>query len=206
MTNRIQNQALALAGLFQASTLVDRMAHTGMVDSSQMEASLYSVFQLDPPSVAAVYNGISGVRNGLRLLDEVLQASAGDTHGRAIRYTINLLHLESRLRQDPAMLNDVRTRLQAMLPMVAERSPIDDEVVAGLDEIYRETLSTLSFRIQVAGEANQLQNESVARRVRALLLAGVRSAMLWRQMGGSRWHLLLRRGKLQRACRDLLEA
>lgn len=204
--DRIHRQTLALAGLFQASSLVDQMAHAGMVDSAPMENSLYSIFQLDPDSTPAVYNGVSGVRTGLRLLREVLQADGDERHGRAIRYAINLLHLEARLRQDRDMLAAVRARLESLKERMADRSPADDEVVAGLDEIYRDTLSTLSFRIQVSGEATQLQNESVARRIRALLLAGVRSAMLWRQLGGSRWHLLFRRGRLQVACDELLEA
>jgi len=29
------------------------------------------------------------------------------------------------------------------------------------------------------------------------LLAGIRAALLWRQAGGTRWKLLLERGKLQ---------
>jgi high frequency lysogenization protein len=38
-----------------------------------------------------------------------------------------------------------------------------------------------------------LQMEHVADRIRALLLAGVRLAWLWQQLGGRRWHLILRR-------------
>lgn len=204
--DRIEKQTLALAGLFQASALVDQMAHSGLVDTEQMENSLFSVFQLDPPSTAAVFNGVSGVRAGLRLLREVLQAGGDERHGRAIRYAINLLHLEAKLRQNADMLAVLRTRLEELKGRVADRSPADDEVVAGLDDIYRDTLSTLSFRIQVSGEAGHLQNESVARRIRALLLSGVRAAMLWRQLGGNRWQLLFRRRRLQQACDDLLQA
>lgn len=40
--------------------------------------------------------------------------------------------------------------------------------------------------------------------IRALLLSAIRSAVLWRQMGGSQWDFLLRRGEMKRAARDLL--
>ncbi|HKM37225.1 MAG TPA: DUF489 family protein, partial [Thiopseudomonas sp.] len=35
-----------------------------------------------------------------------------------------------------------------------------------------------------------------AAKVRALLFAGIRSARLWRQLGGRRWHLLTKRGAM----------
>jgi high frequency lysogenization protein len=41
--------------------------------------------------------------------------------------------------------------------------------------------------------------------IRALLLGGMRAAVLWRQCGGNRLQLLLRRKALLRACRELLE-
>ena len=41
-----------------------------------------------------------------------------------------------------------------------------------------------------------LQQEATAAKVRALLFAGIRSARLWRQLGGRRWHLLTKRGAM----------
>ena len=40
--------------------------------------------------------------------------------------------------------------------------------------------------------------------IRAVLLAALRSAVLWRQLGGSPWDFLLRRGELARAANALL--
>jgi high frequency lysogenization protein len=53
-----------------------------------------------------------------------------------------------------------------------------DEVVACLAETYSETVSTLSPRIMVTGEPNLLNRPEIANRIRALLLAGVRAAVL----------------------------
>ncbi len=39
--------------------------------------------------------------------------------------------------------------------------------------------------------------------IRALLLAGIRAAFLWRQLGGRRWRLLLQRKKLLQASQNL---
>jgi high frequency lysogenization protein len=77
-------------------------------------------------------------------------------------------------------------------------------VVARLADTYSQTISTLSPRIMVSGENNQLKNPENANRVRALLLAGIRSAVLWRQCGGRQWHLLLQRRKLIESARQLM--
>jgi high frequency lysogenization protein len=39
--------------------------------------------------------------------------------------------------------------------------------------------------------------------VRALLLAGIRAAFLWRQLGGRRWKLVLQRRRLLQRCQAL---
>lgn len=57
-------------------------------------------------------------------------------------------------------------------------------------------ISRLGKRIQVAGDPDLLKRESVADTIRAELLAGVRFAWLWHQLGGRRWHLVLRRRQL----------
>ena len=66
------------------------------------------------------------------------------------------------------------------------------------------TISTITPRIMVSGNPAHLNNPENANRIRALLLAGIRGAMLWRQSGGGRWTLLLRRNVLLRETRMLL--
>ncbi len=66
-------------------------------------------------------------------------------------------------------------------------------MIAAISGVYQDTLSKLSFRIQVHGNSQYLQQSQVSDQVRACLLAGVRAAMLWRQLGGRRWHLLFKR-------------
>ena len=64
-------------------------------------------------------------------------------------------------------------------------------VVAKLAELYVDTMGTFNYRIQVKGDPRYLQQEDIASKVRASFLAGVRAAMLWRQLGGSRLQFLL---------------
>jgi high frequency lysogenization protein len=77
-------------------------------------------------------------------------------------------------------------------------------VTASLAEIYTSNLSQYRFRIQVTGNPIYLQQAANANRVRSLLLAGIRSAILWRQVGGRRWQFLFGKQKLEQQLKTLL--
>ncbi|MDH5230485.1 MAG: DUF489 family protein, partial [Gammaproteobacteria bacterium] len=83
--------------------------------------------------------------------------------------------------------------------------PTHENVVANLAGIYTDTISTIPPRIVVSGEQGYLNNTENANKVRALLLALMRSAILWKQKGGRRWHVLLKRGKIMAAAKNLLK-
>ena len=59
-------------------------------------------------------------------------------------------------------------------------------------------------KIIVNGEENYLQESAIAEKVRAALLAGVRSSILWHQKGGSRWDFVLKRGQYVKTANSLL--
>jgi high frequency lysogenization protein len=54
----------------------------------------------------------------------------------------------------------------------------------------------LDKKIQVIGNPNVLKQENVQNQVRALLLAGVRAGVLWRQYGGQRRQFVFSRQKI----------
>jgi high frequency lysogenization protein len=56
------------------------------------------------------------------------------------------------------------------------------------------------------GDHNYLQQTRIASQIRALLLSAIRSAMLWRQVGGNRWQLLLQRKALAAQVDNLLRS
>ncbi len=78
-------------------------------------------------------------------------------------------------------------------------------VIAGLADIYQKTVSTLTPKIMISGEPGILNNPDNANLIRALLLAGIRATVLWRQAGGSRWRLLFQRTALVAEARRMLD-
>jgi len=77
-------------------------------------------------------------------------------------------------------------------------------VISRLAALYSSTLSTLKPRVMVTGNPQLLQQDIVVEKVRASLLAAVRSAVLWRQVGGRQWQFLLNRRQCSLLARGLL--
>jgi len=122
------------------------------------------------------------------------------------RYALELLVLERKLSRHPEFLKSIRAGIQTTAAKLNHFPLTHDNIIASLAEIYSSTISTLAPRIMVKGEPTHLTNPGNANRIRALLLAGIRAAILWRQSGGGRLTLLFRRKALQLEAQRLLAA
>ncbi len=107
-----------------------------------------------------------------------------------------MLTLERQLDKRGDMLDLIGQRLDQVEQQVQHFGLVHENVIASFASIYQDTLSTFRQRIQVHGDMRHLQVSSNAARIRALLLAGIRSARLWRQLGGSRWQMVFSRRRL----------
>lgn len=198
-----RDRCIALAGVFQAANMAANIAEQGMVDSRSMEASIHSLFKIDAESVESVYGGLQGVESGLRLIQQQLGEKRTD-NVLVTQYVIALLHLERKLSRNRAMQQQIRDGIRSAEERIAHFHLLHTNIIAQLADIYTQTISTLKPRIMVKGEPLHLQNSDNVNRIRALLLAGIRSAMLWRQCDGGRWQVILGRKKIAEQARRLL--
>ena len=83
--------------------------------------------------------------------------------------------------------------------------PTHPAVLASLGEVYAELVSPLGPRVMVAGNPVYLSQPEVVAEVRAALLAALRSAVLWRQLGGSYWDLLVSRRRMVETAQALMQ-
>ena len=197
MKHSRRDLTLAIAGIFQAATLVKQIASTGMANSAVIESSLETLFQFDADSVEDVYGGVAGVGAGLRELNRQIGAAKGERDIDITRYVISMLVLEKKLSANKAMLDQIASTLEDIRSSLEYFSLMHENTILKLGQLYKDTVSNLNPRIIVSGEQTHLSNENNASRIRALLLAGLRSAILWRQCGGSRWSLLFNRKKYE---------
>ncbi|MFY0663964.1 MAG: high frequency lysogenization protein HflD [Natronospirillum sp.] len=201
----IHEQALALGGVLQAALLVEQIARRGTCPQEDVATAVNGILNTNPESTLAVFGSESNIRDGLKALRTLLSREQPSVHSDVIRYTMSLLHLEGKMQRKTDMLatlGKLITQSQDRLAYFQE--PHHDAVVGSLARAYQDTLSKLNFRIQVTGNPTYLNQQRHADQIRMLLLFGVRSALLWRQCGGRRWQLLLRRRKLLQATQELL--
>ncbi|MCC7096654.1 MAG: high frequency lysogenization protein HflD [Thermomonas sp.] len=192
MNSSIDDRVLALAGLLQALTQVRRIADTGHGEGHQIETAINSVFMIDAADAETVYGGVDNLRSGLRQLrDYLANGNKDEAMGKLV---LAVLQLERRFIRDKKMIDDIQAGLGGISP--AEDQPpavIDSETLAELGKLYSDTISTLRPRVMVQGNPHYLGQIDVVAEIRALLLAALRSAVLWRQMGGSLWDFVFQR-------------
>lgn len=194
--NTITNQTIALAGVAQAAELVYQLATTGSADAAAMTASIGSVLKINADSVIDVYGGLAGVKLGLAQL-EAQMTGYQITYPEQARYSASLVFLEKQLSTREDLLDIISTGLAKAQAQSEQFGLLHDNVLANLGDIYVNTLSTLQPRIMVNGDADWLSRPDIANKIRACLLAGIRSVKLWRQCGGTRWKFLFHRKKMQ---------
>lgn len=206
MAKSFEEIVIALAAVSQCARLVNDLAQTGKMDWDIAGPLIDSVLVVDAPNTESIFGGIQHLRPGLLTLADQLNLQSNKRDAQISRYIANLLNIERLLNKRSEVRDLIGVRLQQS-QRLRHHLPDDwDALVNSLAGIYTDTISTLSLRIQVRGDARHLQSKENQARVRALLLAGVRSAVLWRQLGGRRRQFLLSRRALFDAVQRLLRA
>lgn len=184
--------ALALAGVVLAADLVHATANGQQVDETAVTAVKRAITSQHAQQLREVFPRIGDFRSGVKTTVAALQGKPENPE--VLRYALQLIELAGLLKRSPEVVERLGKELDAL-----PQDPTDAE----LARAYQASVSTLGKRIQVTGNPALLQQEDVANSIRALLLGGVRFAWLWQQLGGRRWHLVLKRKQLLRAMEAL---
>ena len=204
MSSREKEQTIALSAVFQAAELVAVLAKTGKVDNTSLQPLLESLLMVNAASTEDIYGGqwdcSSNLALGRRITKQALGKERSSVNPDTLRYALSLIHLENKLSKAPEMLSLIGQKIGQIEQKKAHYdSVLHENMLASISGMYQDTLSKLSFRIQVHGDSRFLQQPHVANQVRAILMSGIRAAMLWRQLGGKRWHLIFKRKGLLNA-------
>lgn len=203
MQDKYYNITIALAGILQAVALIRELTQTGKTDELAFHTSIQSILETDPKDVFSVFHGLEGLKLGLTKVAETFDSS-GEPDRLQSRYLLSLIHLQKKLTRSPYVLNVLTKRLKQIQKQIEYFSSINPTVITNLADIYLQTISTFKFRIIILGNQRILKAGENMDKIRALLLAGVRSAVLWQQMGGSRFQLLFSRAKIKDTAEKIL--
>ena len=200
----LQDRVMALAGVVQAAALVNAAAAGAAADEASLKATLASILKTEAADVPEVYGGVTGLGVGLRKLTELLGSERTAHDLTILRYSLNLLQLQGKVMGSGPLRKILETSIARGREQVRHFGLTHANVLANLADTYARTAGSIEPRIMVVGDALKLRNPQVVNLVRSLLLGGLRSAVLWRQCGGSRWMLLFMRASLLKESRRLL--
>ncbi|MEY4767885.1 MAG: hypothetical protein RL637_524 [Pseudomonadota bacterium] len=201
--NNFTHQTIALAGISQATFLVQQLATQGEVNKIALESSIGSLLKIDAPSVIEVFGNLSALKLGLEQLKQQINGYQIANPEQA-RYAASLVFLEQQLTKNPKMLQQLRIGIEKAQAQVEYFELLHENVIANLADLYVHTISTLEPRILVNGDERYLSRNDIINKIRVCLLAGIRSALLWRQCGGAKWKFLWYRKRLQEEVNFLL--
>ena len=204
--NQWESQNIALAAVAQCASLANSLAINGTVPNIELITSIEPLLVFDSSSINDIYPRITDLGFGLRIIQKTFSNRQDQEDPNVVRHTLGLLSLRNKLIANQQM----QTRIREGLQEIAEISELNDikehksemsylqqdRLFEHLAALYQDTISKLPYRIKIHGKRENLENERVANRIRALLLGGIRSAVLWYQLGGRRWRLVFYRKRV----------
>ncbi len=194
--NPTQEQILPLAAAFQACQLLDNLAKHGEIPNPELETAVASLLNQTPQSTEEVFGTRANLVLGMQTMNDLLSPAPAQRANGVLGYVINVMHVERKLAKNQNMLNRIGAGIAQAARQAQHFSTTDERVLASLADLYQQTISTFRFRIQVRGQGGHLQQAQTANRIRCLLFAAIRAVLLWRQLGGRRWHLIFRRNQV----------
>lgn len=201
MANSIEDQTLALAGVIKPLLLISKLADNGSVDIMEVEPCIRSIFATEPENTLAVYGSVDNLYEGLKLLAEDGLKKSDPVF---IRHFLTVLQLESKVSKNKDLLNTLSSGIDKAKSQADYFNNTHENVIANLAGLYLNTVSKLTPRILIEGDEQTLKNQRNVDIIRTLLLSAIRSAVLWRQTGGSKLKIAFSRKKYLDTAKKLL--
>ena len=201
----MRDQTITFAAICQIASMVQNIARSGEVDEQQLNIMLSGITVTSPENTLAVYgDSLANIKHGLQILIGHLGDDGKHKDPELTRYIVSLVNLERRLSKNNKQLSALGQRIEQAKRQNYHYDIDSTQLLNSFASIYSDLISPLGARIQVAGEPAILKQEANQHKIRALLLAGIRSAVLWRQVGGKRRNILFSRSKILNCAKQLL--
>ncbi len=201
----MNEQTITLAVICQTAYWVQKISRSGQIDEQELQVLLESITITSPENTLAVYGGnLANIKTGLTTLIDHLGNQSKTKDPEITRYVVSLIALERRLNKQPHKMNELGERIEQTQRQLAHYEIVSDTLLASFASIYSDIISPLGQPIQVAGDQGILKQTANQHKIRALLLAGIRATVLWRQVGGKRRNILFSRSKIVKCAQELL--
>ena len=201
----IDNQTIALAGVYQSCLTVSNIAWKGIYVEEDFNPLISSVLKIDSKDIADIYIGLKHLKPGLMYLRKQLVGDIFTRSQETRRYFASLIELSKKLQSDSEVSSQIQESLNQLNDSYKNMELTTDDLVSELSNIYTKTLSKFEPRIVVNGENTHLTVPLQASRIRTALFAGLRSVLLWQQSGGSKLKMFFFQSRIAKKIDEYLK-
>ncbi|NVK30516.1 MAG: DUF489 family protein [Gammaproteobacteria bacterium] len=195
MSNHFDEQLLSLGACALCVEQAHRVANSGVYDTSLADTLLNSVLEQTPSSLSVLYDD-RVEQFGKRLLKNLFMEPDGRTKAIAAPL-MQMLQVSKVVAQRSTVNGPLGNAISTLAAELTEVEEFDQPVIyQSYAKIYSDHVSGLKPRVMIQGKQQHLQSEENVQKIRTLLLCGLRAAVVWRQYGGRRWDLFLKRSRI----------
>jgi len=189
--------------LIQACYQVRQIATKNSDDQPCLSIAVKSILKTDSDSAEDVFSGVKNLKKGLQLLQDY-GSNLKEQDLELMKLCMQTLTISRKLLKKKDFLSKIQTGITKIKEQSEFFSTEHENVIANISSLYQQTISTMSPRIMVSGNAAFLGQSRNADKVRMYLFSAIRSAVLWQQLKGSRLQLLFQRKKTIACAEKLL--
>lgn len=194
--NQMHDRVMALAAACQSLAMIKELARTGSTNDAMLTTLMNSIVNTEPQNAAELYGGARNIKTGLEIVIRQLNNRPQSKDNDITRYLAGIMALERRLTRSANGFASLADRINEIKRQQQHFNLTDPQMLSNLAAIYTDVISPLGAKIQIVGLPQQIQKQIVQNKIRSLLLATMRSIVLWRQLGGRRRHLIFQRKKI----------
>jgi len=189
-------QTIALAAICQSALLIQQVAKGKMTDGDSMSCLFKGIMETNPSTVFDVYHSLADIAEGNKLMVHQLSGQTTAKDVEITRYVAGIMSLSKKLLKNNRALGKLKSGLDNIERRLEHFDLMSSSIIQNFADSYSEAVSPIGQKIQVIGNPDILRQPDIQAKVRALLLAGIRAAILWRQMGGKRRQFLFNRKQI----------
>ena len=190
----LKNETIALGAIYQASNEIKKVAWQGEINNKLIEPLIHSVYQTTSDEIEEIYINIKRLNTGLDFLRQQLVGDAFSRDGEVTRYFEAIGILVKNMKKNSNIVDNLRDELSKFSLDINQENLTEHATF--LSNLYLKTVSKISPRIIVNGDNKYLKDNTNASMIRALLLSAIRSYILWKQSGGSKFRIFIFRKKI----------
>ena len=201
----IKSETIALAALFQCCTQIQRLASTGYYDEQSVSCVLRALLVTDPRTIEDIYEPSRLMVGFKQLVDSFGKSDVTKTATtiEVTKMALKLISLAHHVERNSKIFGRLSDEIDGLKRAVTAEHP--DFFEAGISvvndptnihlfgSLYQSIISPNFAKLLIYGEERHLRIPENQEKIRALLLAGIRAVILWRQVGGRRRFLVFRR-------------